>query len=80
MTVFPARKRASLSSLHCRLCLCRCVVLHVSCPHAESVACPIRDTIRVSLRCKKKAKIYISTKENDKNNSNAQWHALVTLI
>ena len=66
MTVFPARKHTSLSSLYC-LCLrlCRCVVLHVTCeshPHADNV----------TPRCKKNAQIYISNKENDKNNTNAQ--------
>ena len=41
MTIFPARKRAARVFLHCCLHLCRCVVLHVSCPHDENVACHI---------------------------------------
>ena len=67
MTVFLATKRKSLSSLHCYLS--RCVVLQVSCRHAENVTCRTCD---ITLRSKKKAKIYISIKENDKTNSNAQ--------
>ena len=43
MVVFSARKHASLSFLHCCLCFCRCMVLHLSCPHAENVTCHIGD-------------------------------------
>ena len=70
MTVYPVRKHASLSSLHCCLCLCRCVVLHVSGPRAENVTCRRGDS---TLRGRKeKAKIPIFTKENYKNNSDTQ--------
>ena len=46
MTVFPPRIHAFLSSLHCCLCWCHCVVLHVSCPHAENMTCCIDDIIK----------------------------------
>ena len=45
MTIFPARKRASLSSLHFCLCLCCCVVLHVSFPHDENVTFRVRTSL-----------------------------------
>ena len=54
-TVFPVWKRASLSSLHCCVCVLRAVT--PECPHH-------------SPRRKREAKIYIFTKENDKNSSN----------
>ena len=43
MTVFPARKHASLSTLDCCLCLCHCVVLNLSCPRAENVTYHVHD-------------------------------------
>ena len=65
MSVFHARRHAPLSSLHCCLCLCCCVVLHMSCAHAENVTCGTRD---ITPQDKKKAEISIFNKENDKNN------------
>ena len=65
---------AALSSLHC--CLCCWVVLQVSCPRAGNLS----RTWHHSPTRKKKAKIYIFTKENEKNNSYAQWCEWVTLI
>ena len=56
MAIFPATKRASLSSLHCCLCLCRCVVLHMSCPHAENMTCHTCDITPGDAR--KKTKIF----------------------
>ena len=61
MTVFPATKCASLSTLH--YCLCHCVVLHLS---VLMMKMWLVAYVTLTLTCKKKAKIYISTEENDK--------------
>ena len=76
MTVFPATK--GRISLLPPLLLCRCVVLHLSSPHAENVT---SHTWHHSSRRKKKAKIYVFTEENDKNNSNTvTWISNFNLI
>ena len=50
LTVFPAKKTASLSSLHC--CLCCCVVLHVFV--LKNMTCRIRDVTPRDARRKQK--------------------------
>ena len=68
MTILPATKGASLSSLHL---VCVAAWFYASeCPSAENVtSCRCDVTPRDARR---KAKIYMFTRENDKNNSKAQ--------